>query len=191
MDLKKIRVLLEKFYNGDSTLEEEKYLKKYFSNKTIDHDFIADKDIFLYQIQENEENRNIPDMSDEIWNNLNNQSSDKTKTSNKIVYFYLRIAASILVIISSFFLIKNQIFDKSNEINIADTYDNPELAYKQAKETLLYVSAMLNSGAEHLEPIKQITKGTQPLNSLSTFNKGLSELKPIEEYNKANKYFKQ
>ncbi len=190
MDLKKIRALLEKFYNGDTTLEEEGLLRDYFMNEPVDQEFIADKDIFLYQIRENQDKEAIPDISDEIWNKLQVDRTDNNMINNKIVYFYLRIAASILVIIGSFFLIKNQVFDKNNEMQFSDTYDNPELAYQQAKETLLYVSAMLNSGTEHLEPIKKIDEGTKPLNSLSTFNKGLSELKSITEYNKADKYFK-
>ena len=192
MDLKKIRALLEKFYNGESTLEEENVLKDYFSNELIDDEFIADKDIFLYQIQENENNQNIPDISDEIWNKLHSEKYNNTKINNKIVYFYLRIAASIIVIVGSFFLIKNQVFNKSTDLQFAvDTYDDPQLAYQQAKETLLYVSAMLNTGTKHLEPITKIDEGTKPLNSLTTFNKGLNELRPITEYNKADKYFKQ
>lgn len=190
MDLKKIRALLEKYYNGESTLQEEGLLRNYFLNKPVDQEFAADKDIFLYQDQETQYNEDIPDISDELWHELQNNPTHKTKSNNKIRYSYLRIAASVIIILGSFFLIKNQVFNKNNEIQFSDSYDNPELAYQQAKETLLYVSAMLNNGTEHLESIKKIDEGTKPLNNLSTFNKGLNELKPITEYNKADKYFK-
>lgn len=190
MDLKKIRALLEKYYNGDSTLEEESLLRNYFLSDSVDQEFAADKDIFLYQNQETQHNEDIPDISDELWHELQNNPTHKTKSNNKIGYFYLRIAASIIIIIGSFFLIKNQVFNKNTEMQFTDTYDNPELAYQQAKETLLYVSAMLNAGKDHLEPIKKIEEGTQPLSKLTSFNKGLNELKPIQEYTKADKYFK-
>lgn len=190
MDLKKKRALLEKYYNGESTLEEEKLLRDYFYNQSVDQEFAADQDIFLYQDQENLNEEEFPDISDEIWNNLQTDKTYNVKSNNKIGYFYLRIAASIIIIIGSFFIIKNQVFNKNTEIQFTDTYDNPELAYKQAKETLLYVSAMLNTGKDHLEPIKKIEKGTQPLSKLTSFNKGLNELKPIQEYTKADKYFK-
>lgn len=190
MDLQKIRVLLEKYYNGDSTLEEESLLRNYFLSESVDQQFAADKDIFLYQDQETQYNEHIPDISDELWNELQNNSAHKTKSNNKIAYFYLRIAASVIIILGSFFLIKNQVFNKDTEIQFTDTYDNPELAYQQTKETLLYVSAMLNTGKEHLEPLKKIEEGTQPLSKLTSFNKGLNELKPIKKYSKADKYFK-
>lgn len=191
MDLKKIRTLLEKFYNGESTIEEEKILREYFSNELIDSEFIADKDVFLYQVHENENLKGIPDISNEIWNSLSNIDDYKIKTNNNLTYFYLRIAASIIILIGSFFLLKNQVFNKQQNIQFADTYDNPEEAYQQAKEALLYVSQVLNTGAEHLDPIAKMDKGTQELNKLSFINEGLKELDPINKYNIANKYFKQ
>ncbi|MDA3952407.1 MAG: hypothetical protein PF485_02100 [Bacteroidales bacterium] len=191
MDQKKVRALLEKFYNGETTLNEEKILREYFSNELIDSKFVADKDVFLYQVQENENLKSIPDMSNEIWNNLNNNKDHKIKTNNNLTYFYLRIAASIIILIGSFFLLKNQVFNKQQNIQFTDSYDNPEIAYQQAKEALLYVSAVLNTGAEHLEPIAKLDIGTQNLNKLSYIDKGLKELDPINKYNIADKYFKQ
>lgn len=191
MDLKKIRTLLEKFYNGESTLNEEKILREYFSNELIDSEFVADKDIFLYQTYENENLKGIPDISNEIWNSLSNTDDYKIKTNNNLTYFYLRIAASIIILIGSFFLLKNQVFNKKQDIQFADTFDNPEIAYQQAKEALLYVSEVLNTGAKHLDPIAKMDKGTQKLNKLSYINEGLKELDPINKYNIADKYFKQ
>jgi len=190
MDRKEIRVLLEKYYNGESTLHEENKLREYFSGDQINPEFIPERDLFLYQIHEVEDNQEIPDISEEIWNNLSKEDSDKNKVVRSLPYLYLRIAASIVILVGSFFVIKKQVFDNKNTIQYTDTFDNPELAYQQTKEALLYVSAMLNSGADHLEPIQKINKGTKPLNKLTTFNKGLQELKPITNYNKADKYLK-
>ena len=191
MNLKKIRALLEKFYNGESTLNEEKILREFFSNEPVDSEFIADKDIFLYQVRENEDLIRIPDISNEIWNSLSNADDYKIKANNSLSYIYLRIAASIIILIGSFFLLKNQVFNKKQDIQFADTFDNPEIAYQQAKEALLYVSEVLNTGAEHLDPIAKMDKGTQELNKLSYINEGLKELDPINKYNIADKYFKQ
>ena len=190
MDLKRIRTLLERYYNGDTTLDEEKILREYFSSDIIHKEFIADKDIFLYQIHENGKVDNMPDISSQIWNNLNNKETDKTKNNN-LRYIFLRIAASIIILTGSFFLLKNQVFNKNQNIQFTDTYNNPELAYQQAKETLLYVSAILNNGTDHLEPIQKINEGTQKLIKLSSFNEGLEQLSPLNKYNVADKYFKQ
>ncbi len=40
MDLKKMKALLEKYYNGDTSIEEEKILKNYFERDDISEDFV-------------------------------------------------------------------------------------------------------------------------------------------------------
>ena len=191
MDLKRIKVLLEKYYSGESTLDEEIILREYFNSEAVDSDLLADKDIFLYQLEEDAKNQDMPDISDQLWNTL--KGVDKKEVSNVKIYrnLYLRIAASVVIIIGSYLLIQNEIFNKEQEIQFSDTYDNPEIAYQQAKETLLYVSAMLNNGADHLEPIKKVSKGTEQLYKLSSFNNGLKELSPVSAIDAADKYIKQ
>jgi len=190
MELKRIKALLEKYYKGETSKEEEKILQKYFSEKDVADELEADKDIFLYQLHDQNVSEEIPDISDEIWESIHSQEDYKSKKNNKLIYISLRIAAGIAILVASYFLVNNQAF-RSNGTMMVDTYEDPELAYEQAKETLLYVSTMLNNGANHLEPMQNLNKGTQKLNTISTFNKGLEELNPIKKYNKADKYFKQ
>ena len=190
MDLQEIRALLEKFYKGETSLNEEKILREYFSTELVNSEFTADKDIFLYQIYESDKLKNIPDISNEILDNLKGIDSHKLKTNNRLVYVSLRIAASIIILFGSYLLLKNQVLDKQ-DIQFADTYDDPELAYQQAKEALMYVSIVFNCGAEHLDPIAKMDEGTQKLSNLLYINKGKKELDPINTYNLANKYFKQ
>lgn len=191
MDLKKIKALLEKYYNGETSRDEEKILRGYFSSENIDNELIADKDIFLFQIQESKKLDIIPDISEEIWNSINRNSAKNNKKVRSFAYVYLKVAASVVFLLASYFLLKTQIFNPEQKTYFTDTYDNPEIAYQQAKETLLYVSALLNNGAGHLEPIQKINESTQELNKLSSFNIALKELSPISKYDRANKYFKQ
>lgn len=191
MDLKKIKTLLESYYSGETTKDEELILRDYFSNENIDNELIADKDIFLFQIHQNKELNNIPDISEEIWSSLNMNNIEAKKENKDFGFFYLKIAASIMILVGSYFILKNQVFNSKQKTYFTDTYDNPEIAYQQAKETLLYVSALLNNGTSHLEPIQKINESTQNLKKLSSFNIGLNELSPINTYDLANKYFKQ
>lgn len=191
MDLKRIKTLLENYYNGETTKIEEMILRDYFSNDEIDNELIADKDIFLFQIQEKKKLNDIPDISEDLWNSLNITNEEKMNKGKNSSYFFLKVAASIIVLVGSYFLLKTQVFSPGQKTYFTDTYNDPEIAYQQAKETLLYVSALLNNGANHLEPIQKINEGTQSLSKLSSFNMGLNELNPIQKYDLANKYFKQ
>ncbi|MEE4197374.1 MAG: hypothetical protein V2I54_07000 [Bacteroidales bacterium] len=189
MNREKIKALLEKYYNGDTTLEEEEELRTYFNGTSIDQEFLPYRDIFIFSTHEIEAAEDIPEFGDEILENINNHQNRKTQKNRKIINYTLSIAASISILIVSFFFIQNE-FKNEHANSFQDTYENPELAYLQAKEALLYVSAKLNSGTEHLEPLQTIDKGADELRVLSTFNQGLNELKTFEKYNVVKKYIK-
>jgi hypothetical protein len=192
MDLKQIEALLEKYYNGEASVEDEKILRTYFEGSNISDDLIADRDIFLYNSNEIEIQNSLPDLSEEIWEGIKNeQIKIDNKTTKRINYRLLRIAAGFIVLFASYFLLKNEIFDHTQTIQYTDTYKTPEQAYQETKKTLLYVSQLLNSGTGHLEPINKMDEGTNKLNPLATFNQGLKELDPIKKYSIGDKYIKQ
>jgi len=192
MDLKQIKALLEKYYNGETSIEEEKILKTYFEGNTISDEFIVDGDIFMYNLNETKIQDFLPDLSEEIWKGISKEQ-DKTKLqiAKRINYRLLRIAAGFIVLFASYFLLKNEILNHTQTIQYTDTYKTPEQAYQETKKTLLYVSQLLNSGTEYLEPINKIEESTKILNPLSSFNQGLKELDPIKKYSIGDKYIKQ
>ncbi len=60
---------------------------------------------------------------------------------------------------------------------MTDTYEDPQDAYEEARRTLAYVSAKLNTGTSELEHVVRVSKATSdPLKSLSKINKGSKEL---------------
>ncbi|MDK2979026.1 MAG: hypothetical protein PWP52_1740 [Bacteroidales bacterium] len=189
MNREQIKALLEKYYNGETSLEEEKRLQNYFTANEVDEEFAEDKAIFIFTTEEAKETNQLPDLGNEIWNNIEKNEHINRLKNRKLVHYSLSIAASIAILVVSFFFVQNQI-NKQRTITFNDTYENPELAYLQAKEALLYVSSKLNSGTEYLEPIQKINKGKEELILLSTFNQGLNELKPVQKYSVTDKYIK-
>ncbi|MGC9373717.1 MAG: hypothetical protein ACP5DQ_01575 [Bacteroidales bacterium] len=190
MNRKQIKALLEKYYNGETSLEEEKQLQNYFTANEGYEEFAEDKAIFIFTTEEAKQTNQLPDLGNEIWNNIEKNENINRLKNKKLLHYCLSIAASIAIFVVSFFFVHNEI-NKQSTITFNDTYDNPELAYLQAKEALLYVSSKLNSGTEHLEPIQKINKGKDELILLSTFNQGLNELKPVQKYSITDKYIKQ
>ncbi len=60
---------------------------------------------------------------------------------------------------------------------MTDTYEDPQDAYEEARRTLAYVSAKLNTGTSELEHVVRVSKATSdPLKSLTKINKGSKEL---------------
>ena len=73
MDINEIKILLEKFYNGETSIEEEKLLQKYFAeNRDNIDDFAADSFLFA---NINTEDIEIPtELTQDIIAKIDNQN---------------------------------------------------------------------------------------------------------------------
>lgn len=188
-----IKTLLEKYYKGETNLEEEGILIEYFAGKNIDSEFISDKEFFTFLIKERENQSSIEDLSEPIWKNIEEYENLNRHKSlkNKILYrITLAIAASLIIAMVSVSIFKYELFTRKNQIQFTDTYNNPELAYIEAKKALLFVSEKLNKGTNHIENLNSFEKGTKDLKLIENFDKGLNELKPVKSIEVVNKYIK-
>ena len=75
---------------------------------------------------------------------------------------------------------------------MTDTYEDPQDAYEEARRTLAYVAAKLNSGTSELEHVVQVSKATSdPLKSLSKINKGSKELSLLGQLQRVERFERQ
>ncbi len=153
MDYREIDVLIEKYWQGETTLEEEKILKEFLNQPELPEKYQHLVMLFSY---------------------YGHAASIEMKTAridalypNTSIRWYERswvkwssVAATIVVLVGiSYFLLFNheKKIGQSNpndQIVIEDTFDNPDLAYQQAKEALLLLSQKLNAGLTYGTDIK-------------------------------------
>ncbi len=169
MNSQEIENILEKYFNGDTTPDEEKKLKTFFSGNKMPSHFKSLKSYFNYFAEE-EKTILSDDFDNKIINSIQESEIRSTKSKRKI-YLYIAsgIAACILIVIG--------IFAGFNRITkeIKDTYKNPEVAYRETKKALIYFSAKFNSGLEAAEPITDFESGVKQMNKINKLNKGLKE----------------
>lgn|SRR5690606_4401508 len=144
--------LLEKYYNGETTLAEEQWLKKYVlhESETVEQYIFKDLDALKKQTfqnaaipkqQKNQRIRFITICSLVaaacavlfVWNPLGNNS-----TSN---VFETKIGKEILV---------------SNTVE--GTIEDPEVALEQAQKALAFVSEKLNTGTENINHLSKLNQ---------------------------------
>lgn len=176
--IKDIRRLLEKFYRGESTLEEERMLQQYFASTPVPEELIPDKELFE-AFGEGADQVEVPeDLNGKILSSINRLEKKETRTRRISIYSLSGLAAGLLVMIAVYlFFLRddNRSLIASNQMT--DTYEDPMQAYEEAKKALVYVSNKLNTGTSELEQVKQVSKmTTEPLQSLSKINKGSKEL---------------
>jgi len=147
MTTEEIKQLLEKYYNGESSVDEEIILKEFFSREIIPDELKAERDIFSYYLKSS----GIPLPSDgftgRIISSIDKEEINLASFRKRRIFRALTtIAAGILILAGSYLLFKN----KSEQ---ADTFSDPEIAYNEAMKILYDVSARLNRGTKGLEKV--------------------------------------
>ncbi|NJO68831.1 MAG: hypothetical protein HC830_05690 [Bacteroidetes bacterium] len=102
---------------------------------------------------------------------------DKKEKSHKLRYWSLGIAAGLAVLIGFTFLLK-----QNSNANLEDTYQDPQIAYLEARKVLLYVSQTLNKGTDKLQTVSRIEEASNEMSIFSTFGSGLKNLELMSKY---------
>lgn len=193
MKIQEMKYLIEKYFNGETTPEEESKVINYFAGKDIDPIFLSDKEYFDFLANEKKQLLDNEDLTEAIWNNIEKSELKRSKNNfqlNKISKVILAIAASIVITLIVGTLFKYEFTTRNNTPYFSDTYDDPELAYQEAKKALLFISEKLNKGTDPMENLKSFEKGTKNLGLIDNLDKGLMELKPVKSIEKVDKYIK-
>jgi hypothetical protein len=169
MNEEELKRLIEKYYNGESTEEEERTLKDYFRQNNLPEGYEAEKLIFSYYNESAEVPEPSIDFEARILAGID--ASEIKRGSGKMKKYLLPIlsaAAGILILTGSYFF-----FFKSAETR--DSFTDPEIAYAETIKILRDVSSQLNRGAQVLEPVGKMNEITRK--SLESLNKSTQVFK--------------
>ena len=161
MVLNSIEKLLEKYDNGETTLQEEQQLKNYFSQETVAPHLEVYKSMFQYFLHTHEEQftKDVP------------LKPRKTYT----LYKWISVAAIAVLM----FGIYTQV---DNSRSLSDLSDEELYAYNQTMEVFNLVSSKLNQGSESMNALNMVS---------SNFIKGAENIAYISEFSKTtNKFLK-
>lgn len=176
--IEQLRKMLERFYRGETSLEEEKELQQYFASTKVPEEFIPDKELFQ-RFESGEESVPVPDdLNQRIIASIDQAERKAVRTRRISIFSLSGLAAGLLIMIAVYLFFIRQGDSRSflATNHLSDTYEDPVEAYEEARRAMMYVSVKLNHGTEELRHIKQVQKTTEPLQSLSKINKGTKEL---------------
>jgi hypothetical protein len=156
METKKIAELLQTFFNGESTIEEERTLETYFKSGNVAKEFQEYAAYFngISELANSADDRNIEEeVMDFI---LENELLEKTR------YRWLwqtvtGVAASVIIILGGF------LFYQQQQKPFDDTFKDPKEAYAYAQHTLQFVSGKYNKGLAGLSNFEKLQKASQPI----------------------------
>ena len=169
----KIEQLLNAYYSGDITPEEEVLLSEYLNSENLDESRHTDRDIFnaLYDTADIPLPEGIAERLETAIDKhiAETSASIGKKISFNRLYVTISSAAAIVLLFVGLFIFAEKQF-KTNYI--ADTFSDPEEAALVAEQALLYVSNKLNQGLSPLEKVTEsVDKTNKILNETITINK--------------------
>jgi len=163
MQEEELKRLIEKYYNGESTEEEESTLRDFFRKNNIPQGYEAEKEIFSYYTESTEIPEPSHDFEAQILAAID--ASERGRGIQKVRRYLLPIlstAAGLLILAGSYFLLIHR-----NEQR--DTFSDPKIAYAETMRILKDVSSQMNRGAQVLEPMGKINEIREK--SFETINK--------------------
>ena len=179
MELSKVEILVEKYHNGETSLEEEKILRDFFINtEEVPVHLLPEKEFFAMINLASEEEIPFDNFMEDLEAVIDNQTTISLKPANRNkIRWIAGIAASIALIVGSYMMFFNQ--TNYSEFEITDE----QLAYEEAQKTLIYISQKLNKGTTHLSNIDKINKPIENLNELNKLDLGISKMQSLEYLN--------
>jgi hypothetical protein len=171
MDLQRIKLLLEKYYRGETSLEEEKILKEHFRQENSSGSDDVDKQIINFL--DSGKTQLPTDFYQEFVSTIENEWKKDTKYRFiKILKWTSGIAAIFILAIG--IMIFNK---KDNTPTLADTYKNKKEAYAETKQVLLFISYKMNRKANGLKYLSNIDNSLKQVTALSKINETLNSIK--------------
>lgn len=141
MEFNKIENILEKYFQGETSIAEEKELKDYFSSPDVAQHLEQYKPMFGYfsQVKEQKSTQTIP-----------------LKTNKRNVA-WLSIAASVVVLlgVGTYFYVSEKNAAPAVAQTELGTYDNPEEALAATQKALAILSSNVNVGIESVQYINE------------------------------------
>lgn len=145
MELKLVEQLLEKYFQAETTIAEEKELKAYFSSNDVAPHLAKYQALFGYfeTQKETQFEQKLP---------LQPRKQNAVK--------WIGIAASFVVLfgLATFYFYPSE--PKHEDLG---TYDNPEEAFAATQKALLMVSEQVNIGMESVVYLEEYEKTTKTI----------------------------
>jgi hypothetical protein len=141
MGYNKIENVLEKYFEGETTIAEENQLKEYFSSPDVAQHLEQYKPMFGYfsQVKEQKSTQTIP---------------LETK-KRKVAWLSIAASAVVLLGVGTYFYVSEKDVTPVTAQTELGTYDNPEEALAATQKALALLSNNVNVGIESVQYIKE------------------------------------
>lgn len=138
MESHKIESLLEKYFEGETTIAQENQLQEYFSSPNVAQHLEQYRPVFGYfsKAREQQFEQTLP-----------------LQPRKRKAVAWLSVAASVVVLLGVGTFAYNNMQDSSSDE--LGTYDDPEVAFRETQKALDMLAGHVNTGVESVAYINE------------------------------------
>lgn len=156
MGYSNIRALLEKYWAGETTEDEEMQLRIFYvtHNDALPADLQEAAPLFQYFHTEGTSDIMVPEIQGP-W--------DETKVIRPFWQSWMKYAAILLVALGvghSVYNFQQKNNAQDNQLAFRDTFDDPKVAYEETQKALAIISKNLNKGKTQMEKLSYFNEAT-------------------------------
>ena len=142
MELDKIEIALEKYFEGETSIAEDNQLKAYFSGSDIAPKLEQYKPLFCYLTAAKKES---------FTQKMPLEGKNTNKKSSRMTW--LSVAASIVVLLGAgTFTYFNYENSQTEDLG---SFDDPEVALRETQKALSLLSKNVNAGVEGMQYLQE------------------------------------
>ncbi len=179
-----IKKLLSAFYEGNTTLSEEKELETFFSKANVPEELLADKELFL-SIAASTEPVEVPaDLNEQIIQTIDKAQHREVRLRRINLYSISGLAAGLLIIFSVYLG-----FIRESRVDVATQFaiEDPQEAYKETVKALEFISEKWNEGTSELKNLNEVNKTMKTMAPITKITSATKELNLLGNLKKAEK----
>jgi hypothetical protein len=172
MEYAEIKKLLNKYLEGETSLEEEALLHEQFHRTDLPGDDPELKEMFRYFLEARQETAPQFNITDELNALIANAHEKETRHRFRPLYAWIASAAAILLISLGIFQYLNK-----PEPTVKDTFKDPHLAYLETKRALLLISNTMNRNTANLKYLAKVDESFNHMKKIAEIDKVLNSVK--------------
>jgi len=163
MDSKEIGQLLEKYWNCETTLEDEQILRSYFNGPDVP-DQLKDA-AELFRFFEGERQRTLDSNFDHSVMRTVKKTERQAKVISMVQWTRMaRIAAGIAVVAVAGYFIRNEVMKSKDQAQLMeDTFSDPKDALEETKKALMMISKSFGKAKQGAGKINMFNEAEQKI----------------------------
>jgi predicted anti-sigma-YlaC factor YlaD len=172
MEYHVIEEILNRYLEGETTLEEEAMLKEFFSRPELHPKYRELQEMFRYFSYTNKDSLPPFDATRELNAIIESEWKNETRNRFRRVYAWAGSAVAVLVLTFGLF----QYLDKP-EPPVKDTFADSRLAYIETKRALMKVSRAMNRNTASLKYLSKVDESFNQMKKIAKIDKVVNSVK--------------